>query len=379
MHRWMQRAEVETGIKNEKNWKLAVWSHSQTDFRFCPELSTPSATRYKSWCEGRVSTHVHVHLHVCAHVQILISSCTVWVSPKLICPADSLGKGHCSYFCFLTWAGRRRRGWLERWTVPSGREETRWEGKKRKAEEFAGFVQVHPPISNGQMRSDREITMSRPPPFRKPSPIISGSRNSSWQIFGTSYGAVTGLGRPRRGGWRGEGRASGEDRDEQSGGQWQGVGGTSCSTVSCLRHTKNCYSEKEHFINSVLSRSRAGNSWTSSFPLGRLLTLHYLTFSLTQLYVTQVPEAAIRRCEHHEPGCQPKLMKVKRGFFSTNFNWTCNQFPIQPEAFPVCTQQNEVMYHGMSGTTQGQLTWGSSLTASLPWNSPFGMHEKQVS
>jgi len=55
----------------------------------------------------------------------------------------------------------------------------RWKGKKRKAEESAGFVEVHPPINKVQMRSDREITLSRPPPFRKPSPIISGNRNSS--------------------------------------------------------------------------------------------------------------------------------------------------------------------------------------------------------
>lgn len=63
--------------------------------------------------------------------------------------------------------------------MQSRRRKMSWEGKKRKAEEFAGFVQVHPPINKGQMRSDREITLSRPPPFHKPSPIISGSRNSS--------------------------------------------------------------------------------------------------------------------------------------------------------------------------------------------------------
>jgi len=63
--------------------------------------------------------------------------------------------------------------------VQSNRREMRWKGKKRKAEESAGFVEVHPPINKVQMRSDREITLSRPPPFRKPSPIISGNRNSS--------------------------------------------------------------------------------------------------------------------------------------------------------------------------------------------------------
>ena len=59
-------------------------------------------------------------------------------------------------------------------------------------------------------------------------------------------------------------------------------------------------------------------SWekpTSSSPPGWLLMLHYLTFSLTQLYMTRVPEVALKRCEHHESGYQPKLMKVKRGFF----------------------------------------------------------------
>lgn len=59
-------------------------------------------------------------------------------------------------------------------------------------------------------------------------------------------------------------------------------------------------------------------SWekpTHSSPPGWLLTLHYLTFPPTQLYMTQVPEVALRRCEHHESGYQPKLMKVKRRLF----------------------------------------------------------------
>lgn len=81
--------------------------------------------------------------------------------------------------------------------------------------------------------------------------------------------------------------------------------------------------------------------------------------------MTQVLEVALRRCEHHESGYQPKLMKVKRGFFSTNFNWTFNQFQVQPETFPAYTQENEVICHVISETTQGWLTWGFSLVASL--------------
>lgn len=59
-------------------------------------------------------------------------------------------------------------------------------------------------------------------------------------------------------------------------------------------------------------------SWenpTSSSPPGWLLALHYLTFSPTQLCITQVPEVTLRRCEHHESGGEPKLTKVKRGLF----------------------------------------------------------------
>lgn len=44
----------------------------------------------------------------------------------------------------------------------SSKREMRQKGKKRKAEEFVGFAQVHPPINKGQMRSDREVTLSRP-------------------------------------------------------------------------------------------------------------------------------------------------------------------------------------------------------------------------
>lgn len=158
-------------------------------------------------------TRAHAFACVCSHVQVLISSCMLWTRLKLIRLVNRLGKGRCFYSCFLTWAGRGGKGRVGMWMVQSSRREMRWEGKKRKAEEFARFVQVHPPINKGQMRSDREITLSRPPPFCKRSSIISGGRNSSWQIFGAGHSAVMGLGRGRRGGWLGGGRACREERE----------------------------------------------------------------------------------------------------------------------------------------------------------------------
>lgn len=63
-------------------------------------------------------------------------------------------------------------------------------------------------------------------------------------------------------------------------------------------------------------RAGAWQSWEKlSPPPGWLLRPHYLTFPPPQLDMTQVPGVALRRCEHHEPGKQPKLGKVKRGIF----------------------------------------------------------------
>lgn len=123
--------------------------------------------------------------------------------------------------------------------------------------------------------------------------------------------------------------------EEEEGGDWEGAELTERrerrarlrSMARCRWQLMFCGLQSQAQQKTLLSLDALGEealhklcaqpwqSWektTSLSPLGWLLTLHYLTFSLTQLYMTQVPEVALRRCEHHESGYQPK---VKRGLF----------------------------------------------------------------
>lgn len=231
------------------NWKLAIRSHCQMDF-----LSGSPLLPHQNENLDVKEQYLHMHTHVCTCMSYMyachfyISRFMLWTKLKIKWLVNSLGKGQ--FLLLLLNLGWRRK--------------MRWEGKKRKAEEFVGFVQVHPHIKQGQTRSDREITLSRPPPFCKTSPIISGGRNSKLTDFWSQLQCCHGGGERKRRGVTGRGQSLRRgERGEQHWGHRQGVSSSSCSVASAHRHSKcRCsawmHSEKEHFINSALNHGRAG-------------------------------------------------------------------------------------------------------------------------
>lgn len=84
---------------------------------------------------------------------------------------DYVANSHWFYSFYLTRTGREE-SWEHNGTVKNKRDKMGRQKEERRV--IVGVFQVHSRITEEQVRSDGEITLSRPPPFCKTLPIISG-------------------------------------------------------------------------------------------------------------------------------------------------------------------------------------------------------------